>query len=149
LLAAENALKRKRGPGFEKRAFQSSKPNKITRSFYDSVLFWTAAVCFSVTQPSCSLPHLLQLTGTLSLMSPYFSRYSSGVILPIRPHPHSGHSDLIWYLSFAMFYLLRIVSSIVPVTGPFLPGFDTYSVFHRPPAQRTLTNPIELIELME
>lgn len=123
-------LKRKREFGFEKRAFQSSKPNKIKRSFYDSVLFWTA-VCSSVTQPSCPLPHLLQLTVTLSLMLPYFSRYSSGVILHIRPHPHSGHSDLIWYLSFAMFYLLRIVFSIVPATGPLLPGFETYSAVLR------------------
>lgn len=130
LLAAENSLKRRREPRSEKRAFQSSKPNKITRSFYDSVLFWTA-VCFSVTQPSCPLPHLLQLTVTLSLMSPYFSRYSSGVISHIRPHPHSGHSDLIWYLSFAMLYLLHIVFSIVPATGPFLPGFETYSVVLR------------------
>ena len=125
MLAAENAFKTKREPGFEKRAFPSSKPNKITRSFYDSVLFWTA-VCSSFTQPSCSLPHLLQLTVTLSLMLPYFSRYSSGVILHIRPHPHSGHSDLIWYLSFAMFYLLRIVLSIVPATGLLIPGFGTY-----------------------
>ncbi len=95
-----------------------------SQSFYDSVPFWTA-VCFAITQPSCPLPHLLQSTVTLSLMWPYFARYSSGVILHIRPHPHSGHYDLIWYLSFAIFYLLRIVFHFVPAAGPFLPGFET------------------------